>query len=167
MISLLLSIAIFLSPTDPRLNEESEDICPCDIAKKETQELIDRMLILSEIGPLAAPQIGIQKSVVIIHGKEFLNPHILWESEEQTAALEECISTGPICGLVPRAARITVQFYNRNGHLLAEDYSGPMARLLQHEIDHLDGIRFPDRIEKEEDLNCPRAIWLQMKNGLP
>lgn len=166
-------MTLFLAPTDPLLNEEAWDICPCNIRKEETQQVVDLLLRIAPEGGCAAPQIGIQKSVIVIDSKEFINPQIIWKSEEQTLETEQCLSTGRLCGLVPRAEKITVRFYDRNCRLSVQDFSGRTARLLQHEIDHLDGIRFPDRIINdehlrwldEEETHSPRDGWDQMKNG--
>jgi peptide deformylase len=119
---------------------------------------------------LAAPQIGIQKRIILVDTaatgifteslqppppkmREFINPEILWKSEEVIYWREGCYSTGCICGIVPRSAKVLVRAYDRNGQIFTEEFEGYVARILQHEIDHLDGVRFPDRIEKREDLH--------------
>lgn len=193
MIRLLLYVTLFLDPVDPQLNEEAWDICPCQIRGKETQEIVDQMFEIGCEEGFSAPQIGIQKSIILVNLapvgaepklKEFINPQIVWKSEEQTIGQEGCISTGHIHGIVPRAEKVSIRSYDRKCQLSVQEFSGHIARIFQHEIDHLDGIRFPDRIENDNDLHwvepdeipsyqthwlgwkkkAPREVWLKMKN---
>jgi peptide deformylase len=162
MIRLLLTTSLFLAPTHPQLNEKSEEVCPCDIKTDEIQGAIEQMYAVAfaessdrtkavMVG-LAAPQIGIQKRIILVDVaatgvfKEFINPEILWKSDEMAVWYEECVSTSNICGLVPRHEQILLTAYDRLGNILTEEFSGSTAGVFQHEIDHLDGIRFPDRI---------------------
>ncbi len=212
MINLLLTMALFLAPTDPQLNEESNQVCPCDIGSDEIQGIIDTMIEMaygetkdkskSILVGLAAPQIGIQKRIILVDTaatgvftkdsgppppqiKEFINPEILWKSETQEIWREGCFSTSHICGLVPRSSRVLIRAYDREGNIFSQEYEGYVARIFQHEIDHLDGVRFPDRIEDPNALhwvetneiveyrinwaNWPKKFsrenWLEMKFG--
>ncbi len=212
MIHLLLSMALFLAPSDPRLNEKAEPICPCKIASTEVQGIIDQMqkVAFGEtqdrsraiLVGLAAPQIGIQKRIILVDTaatgvftqdsgppppqiQVYINPEILWKSETLTQWREGCFSTGSVCGIVPRAQKILIRAYDSRGHLLTEEFEGYVARIFQHEIDHLDGIRFPDRISNEEDLHwvereelpqyrlewahwskrCPRTKWEEIAHA--
>lgn len=212
MVYLFLAMSLFLAPTDPQLNEKAYDVCPCHILSEETQEIIDTMykIALGEtedanraiLVGLSAPQIGIQKRIILVdlaatgvftaeihppppQMKEFINPEILWKSETTTIWREGCFSTDRICGLVPRSTDILVRAYDRQGNIFTQEFTGYTARIFQHEIDHLDGIRFPERIQNENDLHwvessevpeyrihwaswekkCPRIDWERMKNG--
>lgn len=213
MLHILLSMALsFLPPTDPRLNEECEQVCPCEIISEEIQQIIDQMfwVAFGETGDrtkrimvgLAAPQIGIQKRIILVDTaatgvftkdeepppprmEVFINPEILWRSEEQVLWREGCYSTGSICGVVPRSKQILIRAYDREGNLITHEYEGYVARIFQHEIDHLDGVRFPDKVSGDEDLHwveikeypeyrinwrnwprkCSRTQWLEMKCG--
>lgn len=212
MINLLLSMTLFLAPTDPKLNETSDAVCACHIQSDEIHEIIDQMVDLAFgntkdhskaiLVGLSAPQIGIQKRIILVdlaatgiwvkdtpppppQIKAFIDPEILWKSEETFVGREGCFSTSEICGIVPRAKKIVVRAYDREGNTVIQEFEGYTARVFQHEIDHLDGVRFPDRIEKDEDLHwveegelpeyrihwaswqkrCPREKWIEMKNG--
>lgn len=212
MIHLVLSMTLFLAPTDPLLNEKSCDVCPCEIQSKEIQEVIDIMADIAfgeskdqnkaVLVGLAAPQIGIQKRIILVDTaatgvyteeikppppqiKEYINPEILWKSDEMVIWREGCFSTSRICGLVPRSNQILIRAYDRKGNIFTQEFYGYTARIFQHEIDHLDGIRFPERIENDEDLHWveedeipeyrihwegwqrkyPRKSWLEIKNG--
>ncbi|MGB7978795.1 MAG: peptide deformylase [Chlamydiales bacterium] len=205
MIHLLLSMALFSAPTDPHLNEVSTNICPCDISSEEIQGTIETMYqVAFGEGPLvglAAPQIGIQKRIILVDTaatavcthtpptelKAFINPEILWQSDEQLLWCEGCFSTDRIFGIVPRAQKILISAHDREGNILTEEYEGYVARIFQHAIDHLDGIRFPDRVVDENSLHWvedheiaqyridwthwpnkySREKWLELKNGHP
>lgn len=152
MICLLLSIAIFLSPSHPMLNERADEVCPCHIRSDEVQQIIDQMVSVGK--DLAAPQIGIQKRIIVVDKVAYIDPEILWKSEEIVSGFEECVSTLPICGVVPRAKKILMRAYDREGNVFTREFEESTARIFQHEIDHLDGIRFSDRIPLE-DKNGP------------
>jgi peptide deformylase len=205
-------MALFLAPTDPQLNEESNPVCPCEIKTEEIQQLIDQMIDLAYgetkdkskgvLVGLAAPQIGVQKRIILVDTaatgvwtkdctppppeiKVFINPEILWKSDEMAIWREGCYSTSRVFGLVPRPNRVLIRAYNREGNIVSQEYEGYVARIFQHEIDHLDGIRFPDRIVDESALHwvepseiveyridwanwpkkCPREKWLELKFG--
>jgi len=212
MVHLILAMSLFLAPTDPLLNEKSYDVCPCHILSEETQDTIDTMYKIAFgetedrskaiLVGLAAPQIGIQKRIILVdlastgifteeiqppppQIKEFINPEILWQSETKIVWREGCFSTDRICGLVPRSEAIIIRAYDRQGNVFTQEFTGYPARVFQHEIDHLDGIRFPERIENIDDLHwvefnevpeyrihwatwkkkCPREAWERMKDG--
>jgi peptide deformylase len=165
-LALILALKFFLPPTDPRLNEPADQVCPCQIRTKKKQALIDVMfqIVQGEIEGLeqenflglSAPQIGVFKRIILVDlanpnsptpiFKEFINPVILWQSEETNLSLENCPSE-PQSGTVSRAHKILIQGYNRHGEIFTEELSGRAAHIAQHEIDHLDGIRLSDRTE--------------------
>jgi peptide deformylase len=97
---------------------------------------------------LAAPQIGISKRLVVIdtgdNYLELINPEIIEAHGEQVDS-EGCLSIPGIVGLVKRAERVVVKSLNRQGEEQILEGSGLLARALQHEIDHLDGILFTDK----------------------
>ena len=111
---------------------------------------------------LAFPQIGINKRIiVIVHEYEdgmfdnyvFVNPKIVSSSEEMIAAEagEGCLSVNrEVEGHVPRHARVTVEGYDEDGNKIRVRAREDLAIAFQHEIDHLDGILFYDRINKDK-----------------
>ena len=174
------------------------------ITNPEIQNIIDRMFRVAygrqgdaqypTLVGLAAPQIGISKRIVIIginavgageqpELREFINPEIIERSEETEDGREGCFSTDRVCGIVERASRVTIKAYNRNGQEVMREFEGFPARVAQHEIDHLDGIRFPDRVTDDSKLHlveeaefgdyrknwrtwpilCPRGKWEAIK----
>lgn len=107
---------------------------------------------------LAAPQIGEPCRIVLIDTKVnedrrrygrlecFINPVFVWRSHETEEGREGCFSTGPVWGLVRRPAAVKISGYNRQGKKIERVLEGFNARIACHEIDHLDGVRFPERI---------------------
>lgn len=198
----------FLPPHDPRLNEPSEEIPLHEIVSAETQSLIDKMYKIAAgernepekrgmVG-LAAPQIGVLKRVILVdigvdtkrrawgELRAYINPRIVNRSEELVTDREGCFSVdNHVCGLVPRSKQITIAAFDREGNALEETFVDYTARIFQHEIDHLDGKRFPDRVGQLGKLhwvepdeypdyrqqweNWPRLFswdnWLRMKEG--
>ncbi len=124
---------------------------------KKLWELLDDMAqtLHGEQGVgLAAPQVGILKRAVVIDlldGKgvhELINPVILSQEGSQTGN-EGCLSApGEWCE-VERPAKVTVKAFDRNGEEFTITGEGLMARALCHEIDHLDGILFIDRVKPD------------------
>ena len=81
-----------------------------------------------------------------------INPEIRWLSDEKEKGWEGCLSIPGLRGLVPRSRRISVRYLARDGKLKEAEYADFLARVFQHEFDHLQGIVFVDRIESTLDL---------------
>ena len=127
---------------------------------KEISSLIDDMIQTMEshrgIG-LAAPQIGKNIRLVIVDTENgplpLLNPVITKRSFRKENGDEGCLSIPEIFGTVKRPVRITVKAQNIQGETVTFPADGLFARVIQHEIDHIDGILF---IDKAKDLHGPR-----------
>lgn len=134
---------------DPVLREVAKEVpkISSNIVKLLVN-MADTMRAAKGVG-LAAPQIGISKRVVVIDiGEgliELINPVIL-ELEGEEIDVEGCLSVPEREGEVLRARKATVQALNREGELITVIGEELLARALQHEIDHLDGILFVDKI---------------------
>ncbi len=117
---------------------------------KLLDNMIDTLNVADGVG-LAAPQIGVSKRVILVMLNdeviELINPVIL-EKEGQNSAEEGCLSIPNVTGDVIRPAKIRVQGLNRQGELLDIQADKLLARALQHEIDHLEGILFVDVAKK-------------------
>lgn len=113
-------------------------------------DMADTMYEADGVG-LAAPQVGILKRVVVIDiGDgllELINPEIIETSGEQIDD-EGCLSVAGEAGSVKRPYTVKVRAYNREGQLFEIVGEELLARAFCHEIDHLDGILFVDKIEK-------------------
>lgn len=97
---------------------------------------------------LAAPQIGISKRLIVVdtgdNFMEMINPEIISAEGEQTGS-EGCLSVPGVVGLVKRAKKVEVKALNRQGEEFVVQGEDFLAKALQHEIDHLDGILFIDK----------------------
>lgn len=106
---------------------------------------------------LAAPKIGqiVRVSVVEYRGKRhiLINPKIIAKSKTKKPIREGCISFLKYRGMVPRYEYVQVKAYNQDGKEYTVEGQGDFAMLLQHELDHLDGILYVDYLKnKERDL---------------
>ncbi|SFG36619.1 peptide deformylase [Desulfotomaculum arcticum] len=118
---------------------------------KNTERLLDNMkdtMYANKGVGLAAPQIGVSKRVIVVDvGEgpiEFINPEIIDVDGTQTDS-EGCLSVPGVLGDVTRALRVEVKGLDRSGNETGVRAEGFLARALQHEIDHLDGILFIDK----------------------
>ncbi len=97
---------------------------------------------------LAAPQVGVSKRIIVVDAGdgliELINPVICEASGEETDS-EGCLSVPELMGDVSRPAKVVVKGLDRNGRELEINAAGFLARVLQHEIDHLEGILFTDK----------------------
>jgi len=122
------------------------------------QDLIDTMVDSGHSVGVAAPQIGVCRRVVVVdvsHSKlgakdnhgllVMINPEIV-EREGEKTMREGCMSVPDYTGNVTRAKRIMVQFLDRDGHERVVRAKGFEAVAIQHELDHLDGLLFLDRV---------------------
>ena len=117
---------------------------------------------------LAAPQIGKNIRVILVDTKAdgkggvselhlYINPEIIEISSETNSWYEGCFSTGNVKGIVSRPSHIKVTAFDRDGQEVCEIHSGYVARIFQHEIDHLNGIRFPNRVSHQDQLHIVKA----------
>lgn len=132
----------------------------------ELQQLIDDMIDTMREAPgvgLAAPQVDVSLRVIVVEYTEqeedeeeetpprlytVVNPEITRYSTEVELGTEGCLSIPGIAGDVDRAIEVTVKGFNRRGQPVKIKAEGWLARIFQHEIDHLDGVLFIDRAEK-------------------
>ena len=131
----------------------------------DVQRLVDDMVETMRAAPgvgLAAPQVGVAQRVAVIEvpvkdevDEEnkprqrlyvLINPEITAMSEEVICAEEGCLSVPGYVGEVERAAEVTVRYLNRAGQKMRLKGRNFLARVIQHELDHLDGILYTDRL---------------------
>ncbi len=162
---------------NPVLRQIAQELSITDILSASTRELIDLMKNIMWEAPgvgLAAPQIGKSLQIVTIEDKAdytrgisaeqlaerkrravpfhiLINPKIINKSDEQAEFFEACLSGNRLIGLVKRALRVQVKGLNEKAEPVIIDAEGWYARILQHEIDHLNGILCIDHM-------CPRSM---------
>jgi peptide deformylase len=91
-----------------------------------------------------------------------INPVILAKSDEVEKGWEGCLSVPGIRGLVPRSQAIEVEYLDRNGQICKQELTDFVARIFQHEYDHLDGKVFLDRVESTHDLMTESEFELRV-----
>ncbi len=131
--------------------EEVELAEVVDIADKLQKTLLAYRGITGLGRGLAAPQVGISKRVFVTYAdnvfKTYINPILLETSTEANMFRELCISCGYVSGDVKRPRSITIEYMDEKGERQTEKADGFLARLLQHEYDHLEGILNLDKAE--------------------
>ena len=141
-----------------KMGEETlrEVSSPVPCINEEIKILIDEMFITLKksngIG-LAAPQIGKNIRLFIVQleedsGMAFINPEIIRTSNEQCSMEEGCLSIPKVYEKVIRPKDVTLQYMDINGKKQLIQATGLLARVIQHEYDHLNGVLFVDRLEE-------------------
>lgn len=129
----------------------------------DLQRLIDDMVETMREAPgvgLAAPQVKVSMRVIVVEfGDEedeeipaklftIVNPEITRRSQETVMGIEGCLSIPGILGEVERSSSVTLKGFTRHGKPIRIKANGWLARIFQHEVDHLDGVLFVDRAEQ-------------------
>ena len=157
---------------DPLLKQVSK---PVDAVDDELRALMDDMLETMYAAPgigLAAIQIGVPKRVIVMdlarEGEEpqpryFVNPEILWTSEDTAPYEEGCLSVPDIYDEVERPERVKLRYLNYQGERVEEDAEGLFAVCIQHEMDHLEGVLFIDHLSRLKREQAIKKVKKQAK----
>lgn len=138
---------------DEILRKKSKEVTKIDDRIKTLlDDMVDTMYDADGVG-LAAPQIGILKRLVVIdvgddNVYKMINPKIIKTSGKQVDK-EGCLSVPDIKGIVKRPKNVTVVYTDENGDEKTLEAEDLLARCVCHELDHLDGILFIDKMHKE------------------
>jgi peptide deformylase len=158
---------------EPVLRQRARPLLQEEIALPETQQLIVWMHETMRDAPgvgLAAPQIGLPLQLAVIEDRPeyakdigadrlaererqavsfqvLINPRIVEQSEQQVEFFEGCLSLGGFSALVKRSRQVAVEYWDERGEPQRIEAQGWYARILQHEIDHLHGRLYIDRME--------------------
>lgn len=142
---------------------------PAPAPERQLQSLIDDLIALTlqhqGVG-IAAPQVGLDQRLMIVASRPngrypdaplmeptaMVNPRLLDRSDREVGGWEGCLSVPEQRGWVRRADQIQVEYWDRWGDRQQTRLSGFIARIFQHELDHLDGILFPERLAAGEKL---------------
>ena len=158
---------ILVTP-DPRLRNKSKKVVA---GSSETKKIVEKMIKLArnwekrhphEISAaMAAPQMGIHKRVVIVREDQddkegnswtaLINPEVIRTEGKNIADYEGCLSVPMLYGMVERPQKVKLKAWTLDGAEVRIKAEGTLARILLHEIDHLDGILFVDRIKGKSD----------------
>ena len=139
---------------DKVLRKKAKEVTEVDEELKQLiEDMIETMYSKQGVG-LAAPQVGVSKRLIVFDNVELpygtepmvlINPLIVVQ-EGKCQEEEGCLSVPELVGVVERAERIKVTGQDRNGEPVEMEAEGLAARIIQHEIDHLDGVLFVDRL---------------------
>jgi len=155
-----VSVREIITLPEPVLRKKARKVSQYN---NELQALIDDMVETMRAAPgvgLAGPQINVPLRVIVVEfGDEededvppklhiVVNPELSKFSQELVSGTEGCLSIPGFLGEVERSKTITVKGYNRHGQPLKIKAKGWLARIFQHEVDHLDGILYIDRTDK-------------------
>lgn len=164
---------------NPILRSIAEPIDRID--DRSVQTLIDRLIATVKqangVG-IAAPQVAQSCRLLVVasrpnprypHAPDMeptatINPKIVAKSDAIEKDWEGCLSIPGIRGLVPRHRAIEVEYLDRYGKVCRQEFTGFVARIFQHEFDHLDGKVFLDRVESTHDLITEAEYQLRLKN---
>lgn len=141
-----------ITQPNPILRKKAKAISLAEVKARELAKLISDMgktMIKTDGAGLAAPQIGRSLRLAVINSKDgpicLINPKITRKSWATELGQEGCLSIPGIFGKVKRHKKITLIYYDQDGKKIKQTVQGLMARVMQHEIDHLDGILFIDK----------------------
>jgi peptide deformylase len=133
-----------------RSNEVPKDDLGSTRVKKLIDELTETMVRERGCG-IAAPQVGVHERIIVVDAgagpTAYVNPEITGRSFRTVLFEEGCLSVPGVWGMVKRCRGVKVKAFDRDGGAITLEADGLEAIILQHEIDHLDGILFIDRVE--------------------
>lgn len=148
---------------------------PVERVTDETRALMNDMLETMYAAPgigLAAIQVGVPQRIICMdlsrEGEEkaprfFVNPEILWASEETAPYEEGCLSVPEIYDEVQRPAKVKLRYQNYAGETVEEDAEGLYAVCIQHEMDHLEGVLFIDHLSRLKREQAIKKVKKQAK----
>ena len=161
---------------DPVLRKKAKKVA---MVSAETRKLIDDMVETMRAAPgvgLAATQVGVEQRVIVVEYAEepaeppaegapppkpalytLINPEITRSSREKVDGVEACLSVPGFAGEVNRHQEVVVKGFNAKGTPVRIRAKGWLARIFQHEVDHLNGILFVDRAEKVWEVRSEEA----------
>lgn len=138
---------------DPVLRQSAQPLAEVtEDTRALIRDMFDTMYAEEGVG-LAAPQVGVSQRVIVVDPHEgevkpfaLVNPVVLERSAEVERSEEGCLSIPGLKEIVERPARVKVSGLDQEGATLTVEADGLLARILQHEIDHIDGVLFIDRV---------------------
>jgi peptide deformylase len=147
---------------DPVLKQKARPVDEVtDLHRKLIKDMFDTMRAAPGVG-LAAPQVGVLERIFVWEVEEehgaVVNPEIAKASSETVTDEEGCLSVPGLTYPVERAGEVTVRGLNEHGEPIETAAEGLLARVFQHEIDHLDGVLFMDRLPDELRREALRAV---------
>ena len=166
--AIIIDMKKIITTPDPRLREKSEKIREITPEVRKTIEQMRKLSIDWEnahpyemSAAMAAPQMGVNQRIIVVRDNfdekakpaftALINPEVIRTKGKTIVDFEGCLSVPRIYGRVPRASKAYVRALTEDGKEVEIRANGELARTLLHEIDHLDGILFIDRIKGKKD----------------
>ena len=152
-----MALRSIITLPDPKLRQSSAPVTAVDEALRTLMDdMLETMYEAPGIG-LAAVQIGVMQRVIVVDAAKqdqprtpicLVNPEVVWRSEELSGYEEGCLSIPDHYEEVVRPERVRVRYLDRDGASREIEADGLLATVLQHEIDHLNGVLFTDHISR-------------------
>jgi len=152
---------------DPVLRIPATEVTVFDDALREEVARMELIMDEAHGAGLAAPQLGALRRILVYRLRDddrprvLINPRVTWSSDETEIDVEGCLSIGEITVEVPRAVALHVKALDDDGEPVRLEAEGFEARVVQHEMDHLDGILILDRTTKEQRREALRELRSQ------
>jgi peptide deformylase len=150
-----MAVLQVLTAPDPRLKLISKPVEKVDDSiRRLMDDMLETMYASQGIG-LAAPQVGVAKRVIVVdlarqgeppHPLRLANPEVIWRSQEEMLCEEGCLSVPDQYSEVSRPKAVKIHYLDYQNEIREMDAEGYLATCLQHEIDHLNGVLFIDRL---------------------
>jgi peptide deformylase len=169
-----MTIRTILTAPDPKLKTVAK-VVPAvdDDIRRLADDMLETMYQAEGIG-LAAVQIGVPQRLMVIdvdqkeggrNPQVFVNPQIVWASDEIAEAEEGCLSVPEIWETVERPAKVRCEYLDRDGKANSIEAEGMLAVCLQHEIDHLNGTLFIDHLSRLKRSMALKKLAKKKKAG--
>jgi peptide deformylase len=154
-----MALLTILTAPDPRLKIKAKPVEAVDDSVRSIMDDMLETMYTNEGFGLAATQVGIDKRIIVIDLNaddesapprviKLANPEITWKSEETCIEDEACMSVPNVYAPVERPVKAKLRYLDENNTTIEVETDGLFARCIQHEIDHLDGILYIDRISR-------------------
>ncbi|MEI6985142.1 MAG: peptide deformylase [Rhodospirillaceae bacterium] len=170
----MAKLPLIIAP-DPRLKQKAVGVAAVDSrVVRLFDDMLDTMYAANGIG-LAAPQVGVLERIIVFDTAEknqapapvvLANPEIVWASDELAVYNEGCLSLPEQYADVTRSRDVRVRYLGRDNKVREISGTGLLATLLQHEIDHLDGLLFVDHVSLLKRNIILRRLLKWKRNGM-
>jgi peptide deformylase len=171
-----MALREIITAPDPRLKQKSKPVegGVSDAHRALMDDMLETMYAAPGIG-LAAIQVGVPLRIIVMDlardeeakaPRFFVNPEIVWASEERKPWEEGCLSVPDIYDDVERPARVKLRYLNYAGEPVEEDAEDLFAVCIQHEMDHLEGVLFIDHLSRLKRENVLRKLKKAKKEAL-
>ena len=150
-----MAVLPIITAPDPRLKAKAKPVARVDDAvRRLMDDMLETMYLAPGIG-LAAPQVGVSQRVIVVDVSKdeekrapvvLANPEIVAKSDDLASYEEGCLSVPDHYAEVQRPAKVRVRYLDRDNEIREQEFDGLLATVIQHEMDHLEGVLFIDHL---------------------